>query len=1553
MKIINFSIIYLFFTALTFAQDCSNVSLNAVKTNLCLPIAEFEFQGIAPSGSSVTWSTSPQTGTNLYTDENNEFIVYVKVNMAGAYQITMNVSLPNGMTCSKTFDVEVPETSVIRTNVKNEYKLCNNLTDVTFQVLNPEDFQTNRWIIDDQYYNDSSVQISFDEPKSIKVYMQTIDLLGCLNQKQFDVQIIEGPSSDNVTGKLNSLNNLKCLEIGSSIELNPEITSLEPPVMIKWLSTGEYKFPEESFNMVVDENTPSNIDLRVAFIGCNVDLSLDLDHTINYETSFSTPYQGEELCLGENITLGNTTPNAMGNPDFSWDIEGAQIIHETSDWIIFSYNKEGTYNWKLIHNGGCPSEDIKTSTIKLADESEYPTAVIKSGNLNTCTIPFDLSIEQETSSSEESGNNSYTWSLSLEPEDSIIANSISEIFEYEIQNPGIHNLILEVRNDALKCPTKDTISIAADDLNLDLNLTKTSECAGYEFNPMGFAVNQLNESVTYDWQLITKEMMTHNSDLQSPSFLMEEPGEYDLLLNLYSNINSNCEKTIYENEFITINKNPDLDLSTENIDDCPAFPSTLNIEVESTWEETYSWFLSDDLDTLEWQNNTAFTYEFDEPGAYRLNWIKENQSTNCTTEQEIEINLDEVVLELDNSQPIVAYCLPFQFKPNEINQSKPFHGKFNYTWELINSSGEIYQTLNDLEGTFEIDEVDLYDIQLSVANEDESCFEQVKLDAFIDVRSYELNMGVLESNSCFTDENREVEKILYVDFDIPQNLNTYHNWEVTPDAQIVSATNDTLKLLFKKAGTYVVKHAAYINNSECIYSKTITLEVGANFEIATSRICIGESFIVEENRDAAVGTNTSYTWSTPDEEMQISNLTSNQPTISANLPGNYLLQLTVQNDLGCTASTSKYIESYEVDPLFSSPQQGEQCNPAVINLISTNNRHIDSYTWNIHKTDYLGLESNETYKNTSENFETLFNGVGNYDVKLIIESVDGCRDSITEREFINIISPKPFFTMKQELGCDTLHVTLIDESEFIDSYFIDYDGNNTQDEYVLNEENQISYTYPENGVDTIIEYEISLTATYKSCKSSFKETIKVEKTTNPDPPSINFVTVNSNGDVFIEWSKQSIDQSNTKSVKIYHNKRDERKSILDSSSYISQNYFFHETSTDSVNYYSTTVTDTCNKTSTHSNAHATIRIETETTSFETIDLNWTEYQGWGQVDTYTIYRSVNGGAFEFLDEVPGSQRNYTDRYLCNVIHGYYIMANHPTKNFKSKSNTSFIQPLYINFNIPPEIISSTVKMDSNIFTDWITHSNYKSVSSSYIIDRWDPYFGWITNYAEISESPFLDDGASIYNSYKYRVKYTDKCGNIGPLSNFGGNILLQGRQHSSHFELYWNHYEEWSTGIKEYKVQYYNTEKNMYQDITGVIDTSYIDSQFEKEGVNENYCFRIVAIKDQDISVKSISNSICFIPEAKDYFPNAFSPNNDAINETFKYEGSFAKELKTKIYSRWGVLVYESDDVKFEWDGKDQKTGESCSNGTYIFHYELRGFDGTVIKNNKIISLIR
>ncbi len=75
--------------------------------------------------------------------------------------------------------------------------------------------------------------------------------------------------------------------------------------------------------------------------------------------------------------------------------------------------------------------------------------------------------------------------------------------------------------------------------------------------------------------------------------------------------------------------------------------------------------------------------------------------------------------------------------------------------------------------------------------------------------------------------------------------------------------------------------------------------------------------------------------------------------------------------------------------------------------------------------------------------------------------------------------------------------------------------------------------------------------------------------------------------------------------------------------------------------------------------------------------------------------------------------------------------------------------------------------------------------------------------------------------------------------------------------------------------------------------------------------------------------NLTFLPYACEIFiPNAFSPNNDGLNDIFKPSGNVT--LKSmQIYNRWGELVYESSKGEFGWDGNYQK--KLVHEGYYFF----------------------
>lgn len=76
----------------------------------------------------------------------------------------------------------------------------------------------------------------------------------------------------------------------------------------------------------------------------------------------------------------------------------------------------------------------------------------------------------------------------------------------------------------------------------------------------------------------------------------------------------------------------------------------------------------------------------------------------------------------------------------------------------------------------------------------------------------------------------------------------------------------------------------------------------------------------------------------------------------------------------------------------------------------------------------------------------------------------------------------------------------------------------------------------------------------------------------------------------------------------------------------------------------------------------------------------------------------------------------------------------------------------------------------------------------------------------------------------------------------------------------------------------------------------------------------------------------------KIYFPNAFTPNNDGVNDVFNVVTSTidVNQFSLSIYNRWGALVYYTNDITKGWDGTCE--GELCQSGAYIYKVSYNGY---------------
>ena len=86
--------------------------------------------------------------------------------------------------------------------------------------------------------------------------------------------------------------------------------------------------------------------------------------------------------------------------------------------------------------------------------------------------------------------------------------------------------------------------------------------------------------------------------------------------------------------------------------------------------------------------------------------------------------------------------------------------------------------------------------------------------------------------------------------------------------------------------------------------------------------------------------------------------------------------------------------------------------------------------------------------------------------------------------------------------------------------------------------------------------------------------------------------------------------------------------------------------------------------------------------------------------------------------------------------------------------------------------------------------------------------------------------------------------------------------------------------------------------------------------------------------------------------PNVFTPNYDNINDLFTVKSIGLKTINAQLFSRWGLKMYEWNDINGGWDGKTC-SGDSVPSGTYFYIIKAKGYDGKQYDLKGSFSLFR
>jgi gliding motility-associated-like protein len=106
-----------------------------------------------------------------------------------------------------------------------------------------------------------------------------------------------------------------------------------------------------------------------------------------------------------------------------------------------------------------------------------------------------------------------------------------------------------------------------------------------------------------------------------------------------------------------------------------------------------------------------------------------------------------------------------------------------------------------------------------------------------------------------------------------------------------------------------------------------------------------------------------------------------------------------------------------------------------------------------------------------------------------------------------------------------------------------------------------------------------------------------------------------------------------------------------------------------------------------------------------------------------------------------------------------------------------------------------------------------------------------------------------------------------------------------------------------------------------------------------------VTVTDTNGCTATDALTITVITEKNVYIPNAFTPNNDGINDNFTvYGGNAVDKIQLiRVFDRWGELVYQGAELPTTakaWDGTFK--GKAMNTAVFVYQVQVRFIDGEV-----------
>ena len=348
---------------------------------------------------------------------------------------------------------------------------------------------------------------------------------------------------------------------------------------------------------------------------------------------------------------------------------------------------------------------------------------------------------------------------------------------------------------------------------------------------------------------------------------------------------------------------------------------------------------------------------------------------------------------------------------------------------------------------------------------------------------------------------------------------------------------------------------------------------------------------------------------------------------------------------------------------------------------------------------------------------------------------------------------------------------------------------------------------------------------------------------------------------------------------------------------------------------------------------------------------------------YNIYRAINNNEFKLVDSIFDRNANFYKDLNCpdygTLNYRYLIKVANECGNEGPPSDTlgTFDQ-----LKLLPDkqyMYNVTVKNDEV----YITWNQTKELDfARYFL--WKGYrnqqpneFVMEVDFIKQTDTVFLDKNVMVNDtSHCYYLIMLDTCGNYGPYGQIFCTTVIRGSSKYFEHSLNWQKFSYPDDGPISYDLNRYSPNStNRYSiGIYNQPTISCVDNDFNID--DGRYIYEVDVLHTpvgwNGKTERSTSNRIALDQKPYVFIPNAFSPNNDGVNDVWEIKDVFIKDYTLKVYDRWGKIVFETTNKNNLWNGKTPD-GNYAANDAYVYVLTYTGWRNEVGVLHGNVTILR